>query len=136
MTGRPHPDIPAIRKMPSAYKNQYMPGIIIGAVAAIAGAVLIPFVMGLGIIALVAGAVLCIVSAGLGAARKKEFQAGQEQIGAQAEKKIKMLESEINDDRVFIESARKLVKEFCDEYGIPVNNYGKFQGFSTKTPKR
>lgn len=104
-----------------AYKNQYMPGIIIGAVAAIAGAVLIPFVMGLGIAVLVAGAVLCIISAGLGAARKKEFQAGQEQIGAQAEKKIKMLESEINDDRVFIESARKLVKEFCDEYGIPFN---------------
>lgn len=105
----------------AAYKNTGFIGLIAGIIAAVAGVVLLFFVMPAGIAMIVAGLCIAGIFAAMGAAKKKQHEEEFQSIKDESEKKIKAIEDDINDDKSFIAGAEKAVRQFCEEYGIVFN---------------
>lgn len=104
-----------------AYKNTGFIGLIAGIIAAVAGVVLLFFVMPAGIAMIVAGLCIAGIFAAMGAAKKKQHEEEFQSIKDESEKKIKAIEDDINDDKSFIAGTEKAVRQFCEEYGIVFN---------------
>ena len=105
----------------AAYKNTGFIGLIAGIIAAVAGVVLLFFVMPAGIAMIVAGLCIAGIFTAMGAAKKKQHEEEFQSIKDESEKKIKAIEDDINDDKSFIAGTEKAVRQFCEEYGIVFN---------------
>ena len=105
----------------TAYKNTGFIGLIVGIIAAVAGVVLLFFVMPAGIAMIVAGLCIAGIFTAMGAAKKKQHEEEFQSIKDESEKKIKAIEDDINDDKSFIAGTEKAVRQFCEEYGIVFN---------------
>lgn len=105
----------------AAYKNTGFIGLIAGIIAAVAGVVLLFFVMPAGIAMIVAGLCIAGIFTAMGAAKKKQHEEEFQSIKDESEKKIKTIEDDINDDKSFIAGTEKAVRQFCEEYGIVFN---------------
>ena len=105
----------------AAYKNTGFIGLIAGIIAAVAGIVLLFFVMPAGIAMIVVGLCIAGIFTAMGAAKKKQHEEEFQNIKDESEKKIKAIEDDINDDKSFIAGTEKAVRQFCEEYGIVFN---------------
>ena len=105
----------------AAYKNTGFIGLIAGIIAAVAGVVLLFFVMPAGIAMIVVGLCIAGIFTAMGAAKKKQHEEEFQNIKDESEKKIKAIEDDINDDKSFIAGTEKAVRQFCEEYGIVFN---------------
>ena len=105
----------------AAYKNTGFIGLIAGIIAAVAGVVLLFFVMPAGIAMIVVGLCIAGIFTAMGAAKKKQHEEEFQSIKDESEKKIKAIEDDINDDKSFIAGTEKAVRQFCEEYGIVFN---------------
>lgn len=105
----------------AAYKNTGFIGLIAGIIAAVAGVVLLFFVMPTGIAMIVVGLCIAGIFTAMGAAKKKQHEEEFQNIKDESEKKIKAIEDDINDDKSFIAGTEKAVRQFCEEYGIVFN---------------
>ena len=100
------------------YKNQYVTGIIAGAIIAVAGGVLAALTGVIGIIILIAGLCMTGIFAGMASSNKKQHESRLQNIKDESDRRIKAIEDEINEDRNFINGTENIVKQFCSEYEI------------------
>lgn len=103
------------------YKNTGVIGLIAGIIAAVAGIVLLFFVIPAGIAMIVAGLCIAGIFAAMETAKKKKHEEEIQNIKDESEKKIKAIEDDINDDKSFIAATEKVVRQFCEEYDIVFN---------------